>query len=201
MPYEGVVELAQPAARNGYFASTRRATKKPSKMAGKHLRNTARLDNGKSTSATDSLVHEQAVLRFSARLETEDYPGTRNRLSKLQVAKENKFAGTAEQLAKLDRHIAKCKSFISLLYTLVDGLKSDGRNFQQAERLLRNTMEIHDLCLGYRDVLLQASDRLTTYVRQSHASRQLGRRRRRSLPKPPVGPSAPGPCPSSRRSV
>lgn len=201
MPYEGVVELAQPAARTAYFASTKRAAKKPSKMAGKRRGNTARLDNGTLTGATDSLVHEQTVLRFSARLETEDHPGTRSRLSKLLVAKENKFAVTAERLAKLDRHIAKCKSFISLLYTLIDKLKSNGRDFQHAERLLRNTLELHDVCLSYRHVLLQGLDGLTTYVRQSHASRKLARRRPRSLLEPPVGHAAPRPCTSSRRSV
>lgn len=201
MPYEGVVELAQPAARIGYFASNKRIAKKPSKMGRKHQGNTARLDNGKSTGATGSLVREQTVLRFSARLENDDYPGTRSRLSKLLVAKENKFAVTAERLATLDGHIAKCKSFISLLYTLVDKQKAGGRASQQAERLLRNTLEIHNLCLSYRHVLLQGLDRLTAYVRQSHASRKLARRRPRSALKPPVGHAAPGPCPSSRRSV
>lgn len=201
MPYQSFVELAQPAARIGYFASTKRLAKKSSKIGRKDQRNTARLDYGKSTGATGSLVREQTVLRFSARLETDDYPGTRSPLSKLLVAKENKFAVTAERLATLDRHITKCKSFISQLYTLVDEQKAGGRDAQQAERLLRNTLEIHNLGLSYRHVLLQGLDRLTTYMRQSHASRKLARRRPRSLVKPPVGHAAPGPCPSSRRSV
>jgi hypothetical protein len=201
MPYEGVVELAQPSARNSHFAPTKRVAKKPSKMAGKRQGNTARLDNGDLTGATDGLIHEQTVLRFSARLKTEDYPGTRSRLSKLLVAKENKFAVTAERLAQLDRHIAKSTSFISQLYALIDKLKSDGRDFQQAERSLRNTLELHDLCLSYRHVLVLGLDRLATYVRQSHASRKLARRRPRNLLEPPIGHAAPSPCPSSRRSV
>lgn len=201
MPYEGVVELARPTAGNGHFASTKRVSKEPSKMPHKYRGTRVGLDNGKLTRATDGLVHEQNILRYSARLETEDYPGTRSRLSKLLVAKENKFAVTAERLAKLNTHIAKCKSFISLLHTLIDKLKSDGRDHREAERSLRNTVQLHDLCLGYRRVLLHAVDRLTIYERQSQAARKLAFRRPRNLPKPPVRHAAPTPCPSSRRSV
>jgi hypothetical protein len=201
MPYEGVFELAQASARTGHLASTKRVTKEPSKMGRKHQGNTARLGNGKLTGAGDCLVHEQSGLRFSARLETEHYPGTRSRLSKLLVAKENRFAVTAERLTKLDTHIAKCESFILLLHTLIDKLNSDGRDFQEVERSLRNTVKVHDLCLSYRRVLLHAVDRLTNYERQSHASRKLAVRRPRGLPKPPVRHEAPTSRPSSRRSV
>ena len=85
MSYEGIAELAQSSGGIGHFASAKTVAKEPSKMPGKHQKNTARLDNGKLTGARDSLVHEQSGLRFSARLETEDYPGTRNRLGKLDA--------------------------------------------------------------------------------------------------------------------
>jgi hypothetical protein len=200
MKYEGVVELAEPGARKGHFASTKRLATEPSKIACEHQGIAATLDSGKLTGAIDNLVHEQSVLRFSARFETEDYAATRNRLSKLPAAKENKFAVAAERLAKVDGHIAKCKCFISLQCTLVDKLKRDGQEFQRAERLLRSTMEIHDLCVSYRHVLLHGLDRLAAYERQSRASRKLALRRSRRLLKP-VSNAAPKPCLSSRRSV
>lgn len=107
----------------------------------------------------EDFIREQNVLRFLTRLETENDPTTRKRLSRLLIEEENKFAITAERLDKTDSHIAKCKRYISLQYTVVEKLKANGHDSQAAERLLRNMMEIHDLYVSYRQVLLDALDR------------------------------------------
>jgi hypothetical protein len=104
-------------------------------------------------------VYEQNVLRFSERLQAEDDPATRKILSKLLLEEENKFAVTSERLDNADRHIARCKSLISLQYTVIDNLKNDGHDTQRAERLLRNMMELHDVFVSYRQTLLDGLNR------------------------------------------
>ena len=109
----------------------------------------------------DNFVHEQNVLRFSERLETENDQTARVQLTKLLLDEENKFAASSERLDRADRHIAKCKQHIARQYSLIDKLKMDGHDIAPAERLLRNLMELHDLFVGYRRQVATALARTT----------------------------------------
>jgi len=107
----------------------------------------------------ENFVYEQNVFRFSARLKTEDDPAARKLVGKLLLDEENKFAATVERLDRTDGQIADCKSHISLQYALIERLKGDGHDIKPAERLLGNMMELHDLYVSYREVLLDGLDR------------------------------------------
>ena len=107
----------------------------------------------------DDFVREQNVLRFSQLIEAEHDTAKRQRLGSLLLDQENQFAATAERLDKTDRHIAECKARIGRPYGLIDKLRIDGRDIQSAERLLRNLMELHDLFVGHRQVLLEGLNR------------------------------------------
>jgi hypothetical protein len=101
-------------------------------------------------------VYEQNVLRFSSRLETEEDPALRKRLSKLLLEEENKFAATAERVDKIDRHISASQVRVTRQYGLLDRLKIDGHDTRLAEKLLQNLEELYDLSVDYREVLVAA---------------------------------------------
>jgi hypothetical protein len=48
---------------------------------------------------------------------------------------------------------------IAVQYALIEKLNSDGHDVQRAERALRNLVELHDLYVKYRQVLLDGLDR------------------------------------------
>lgn len=106
-----------------------------------------------------TFAHEENVIRFSERLKIEDDPRMRKSLSTLLLDEENKFAATAERLHKTESDIARCKLHIVRQYHLIDKLKTDGHDVAPAEQLLRNIMELHDLYVSFRQVLLGRLDR------------------------------------------
>lgn len=183
MKNEDFVALAQPCLGNALSPSTE-VVKGISQMARNDQGNATSPKNGKLADTADNFVHKQNLLRSSIWLATEKYPATRNHLSELPVARDKNFSTTAERLDKMDGHIAKCQSFISLQRDLIVKLKRDGQDIRQAERILLRTTEIHDLCVSYRHVLFAVLDRQAAYARQNQASRQFSLRRRRTTVKP-----------------
>ena len=107
----------------------------------------------------ENFIHERNILRFSARVETEENPNTRSLLGKLLVEEENKFALTAERLDKTEQQIAECKGRISRQHDIIGKLKNDGHDTRLAERSLENLIELHDLFVSHRVVLVDGLDR------------------------------------------
>ena len=108
----------------------------------------------------EKFTEEQNVTPFSERFKTENDPRTRKLLTRLLPDAENKLAA-ADRLDKTEKHIADCKARITRQYSLIDKLNLAGYDVGPAEKLLRDLIEIHDLLVGQRQVIVAILDRAT----------------------------------------
>jgi hypothetical protein len=109
----------------------------------------------------EKFIVEQNVIRYSEHLTVEHDPATRRALYKLLIDEEDKFAVTAERLAKADRYISQCKAHIVRYYDLIDKQRNWGDDARPAKRALRNLMELHDIYVSYRRVVYDGLSRRT----------------------------------------
>jgi hypothetical protein len=109
----------------------------------------------------EKFIEEQSVTPFSERFKTENDPRTRKLLTRLLPDAENKLAATPDRLDKTEKHIADCKARITRQYSLIDKLNLAGYDVGPAEKLLRDLIEIHDLLVRQRQVIVAILDRAT----------------------------------------
>ena len=106
----------------------------------------------------DRFIHTQNLLRYVDMLEKEADPIRRERLRSLLIEEEDRFGSEREWLDEAELYIVQSRSRIRRQEEIVAHLRRDGRDSEQADRLLTNMSDLLQLFQQRRDQL-QASVR------------------------------------------
>jgi hypothetical protein len=90
-------------------------------------------------------VQSQNIDNYAEALRSELDPGKHETLRRLLVREEYKYGFHAEQLDMALRYISEGHDRIARQRRMVDHLKANGHDTQQADRLLRNLLDIQEL--------------------------------------------------------
>jgi hypothetical protein len=109
----------------------------------------------------EKFVCEQNVARYRTKLEAETDAARRSTMIRLLVAEESKFGIKTEQLASVDRHIARCRELITRQEALIGEMQSNGHDASRANALLETLVESLRVHKQYRATIRSSVDTMS----------------------------------------